>query len=166
RPTIIRPPKPGGLRIFLGTKPAVRLGQSGIVAAPLHLIDTDIAGDARAYRTLGLDAAPRRHRGMIGEQHVAYFAILVGTARSAQQGAVLSSMAEILRSYKAALPKSQTIVLRGALVILESPLRRGFGIQSVSLANKELVQTDRFTLNGTDADMPFPVAAIGSLIVA
>src|ERR1022692_3066255 len=67
RATIIRPPKPGGLRIFLGTKPAIRLGQGRIVAAPLHLVDADIASDARAYGKLGLDAAPGRHGGMIGE---------------------------------------------------------------------------------------------------
>jgi hypothetical protein len=55
------------LSIFLGTKPAIRFGQGRIVAAPLHLVDADIAGYARAYRKLGLDAAPGRHSGMIGE---------------------------------------------------------------------------------------------------
>src|ERR1700733_11909835 len=164
--TIIRPPKPRGLRVFLGTKPAIRLGQGGIVAAPLYLIDTDIAGDTRAYGKLALDAASRRHSGMIGEQDVPYRAILVRWARSAQQGAVLSSMSEFLRRHKAALPKSPAIIFRGRFVVLESPFRREFGIQSEPLANEQLVQTDGFAFNGADADMPFPVADVGAQILA
>lgn len=160
------PAEPGGLRIFLGTKPAIRLGQSRVVAAPLQLVDADIAGDARAHGKLGLDAAPGRHGGMIGEQHAANLAILVGSARSAQQGAVLSSMAEFPRSDKATLPKSEAIVFRSRFVILESPLRGGFRVQRVTLANQELVQTDGLALDGADAEMPFPVAGIGTQILA
>src|SRR5437762_2044559 len=70
-PTIVSFPEPGGLGVFLGTEPAIRFGQARITAARLQVIDADIAGDARAYRVLALDAAARRHVGIGGEHSFA-----------------------------------------------------------------------------------------------
>ena len=75
-------------------------------------------------------------------------------------------MAEFLRRYEAAFPKSQAVVFRSRFVVLESPVRRRFGFQGVTPANQELVQTDGFAFNGADADMPFPVVDIGTQILA
>src|SRR6202049_4238583 len=102
---IIGPSEPGGLGIVLGAEPAIRCCQRGITAAPLQVIDADISGEAGAGGKLSLDATPRRHRRLVRKQHRADLAILVSPARRAQQGAVLSPAAELMRGDKAAFPK-------------------------------------------------------------
>src|SRR5258708_32706866 len=103
-PAIIGPSESGRLGIILRTKPAVRFGQRGIAAAALQVIDTDIPGEAGAHGEFALDAATRGHRRLIRKQHRAYLAILVRPAPGAQQGAVLSAAANILRRDKTVLP--------------------------------------------------------------
>src|SRR4249919_1858324 len=102
-PAIVGLAESGGLGIVLGTEPAIRASQRGVGAARLHMINADIAGDTRAQGKFALDAAARRHHRLARKQHVTYFAILVGSARPADQGAVLSPGAKFLRRHKAAL---------------------------------------------------------------
>ena len=110
-PQLIRLAEAGGLRILLGAEPAIRLRHRRVAGASLQVIDADIAGDAGAHGELALDAAARRHRGILGEQHRADFAILVGPAGVAQQRAVLAAQPEFLGGNKAAFPESAPIVL-------------------------------------------------------
>src|ERR1700722_5532492 len=79
-PAIIGLAEAFGLRVFLGTEPAIRLGQGRVAAASLQMIDAPLPGQAGAHRQLALDAAARRHDGIVREQRRAYFAILVGPA--------------------------------------------------------------------------------------
>src|SRR5229473_2979707 len=152
-PAIICLSKSPGLGVFLGTEPAIRLRQCWITAASLQVIDAHIPGHAGAHGKLALDGAARRHGGIVGEQHPAYLAILVGSARSAQQGAVLSPVAEFLRRGKAAFPEPAATVLRTRFVLLEAAFFGGFQIRCKALADQELVQTDGFTFDGAEADM-------------
>ena len=55
--TIIRLAETGGLRIFLRTKPAIRLRQGRITATTLQVINAHISGDAGAHGEFALDAA-------------------------------------------------------------------------------------------------------------
>src|SRR5258705_2208346 len=56
-PAIVSLAKPGGLSVFLGAKPAVRLRYGGITPARLNVIDTDVTCQARALGQFCLDAA-------------------------------------------------------------------------------------------------------------
>src|SRR5260370_14179631 len=126
-PAIIGPSEPGGLGIVLGADPAIRFCQRGITAAPLQVIDADISGEAGAGGKLTLDAAIRRHRRLVRKQYRPNLAILVGPARRAQQGAVLSPAPEFLRGDKAAFPKPPPGVLFPGLLPLESSSPRRVG---------------------------------------
>src|SRR3954471_23390446 len=80
RSAIIGPAEPAGLRVFLGTEPAVRIAQPRVRAAGLQMIDAEIPGDAGADRELALDAATGRHHEIVGEYHLADLAVAVGAA--------------------------------------------------------------------------------------
>src|SRR6266850_3483646 len=156
-PAIISLAKPGGLRVFLGAKPAVRLRYGGITPARLNVIDTDVTCQARALGQFCLDAAGGWHRGFIRKQGFTELAVLIASAGRAQQGSGLFPMAEVLRSGKAAAPKTAKLVLRARLVFLESTLGVRFKIQRKTLAHQQLVQAGWFAVDGANADVPFGV---------
>src|SRR5712672_990430 len=156
-PAIISLAKPGGLRVFLGAKPAVRLRYGGITPARLNVIDTDVTCQARALGQFCLDAAGGWHRGFIRKQGFTQLAVLVASAGRAQQGSGLFPMAEVLRSDKAAPPKTAKLVLRVCLVLLEPTLGLRFNIQRKTLTHQQLVQAGCFAVGGAKADVPFRV---------
>src|SRR5579863_9575673 len=166
RPAIIRLAESGGLGVVFAAEPAVGAGQRRIAAADLQVIDADIAGDARAQGVLALDAAARRHRGLVGEDHLAYFAILVGATCTAKESTVLLSTAKLLWRDKAALPKPAAVVSCVGLVVLESASRGGFETDRKPLPDEKLVQTGGFTFDHATADMPLLVGGIGAQILA
>src|SRR5580698_3608086 len=120
---IIGPAVAGGLSGLLGTEPAIRFGQHRVVAASLQLIDPHIPGDAGANGQFALYAATRRHHGVVRKQHCAYLTVLVASAGTAQQRAVLLPPAEFRRGQKADLPQPAPMVLRVCLVALEPSSR-------------------------------------------
>ena len=117
-PTIVGPAEPGRLGVVLGTKPAVRIAQARIGTARLQMIDAEVPGDARADGVLALDVAARRHHEVIGEQGLADFAIAVGAACAAEQGAILLPGAELLGATKQPFQKPW----RSSLARASSPL--------------------------------------------
>src|SRR6266852_3400590 len=165
-PAIISLAKARGLRIFLGAKPAVRLGHGGVTPARLHVIDADVTCQAGALGKFCLDAAGGRHRGFIRKQGFPQLAVFIASAGRAQQGSGLFPMAEVLRSGKAASPKTAKLVLRARLVLLESTLGVRFKIQRKTLTHQQLVQTGWFAIDGANADVPFGVGFGWSQILA
>src|ERR1700686_5075122 len=118
------------------------------------MIDAHFPGQAGAQGQLALDAAARRHDGVVGKQHRAYLAILVSPAGIAQQGAVLLSPAEFLGRDEAAFPESAAIVLRAGLVVPEPAFGVGLEIQGKSLADVGGLQAGALAFDGANADMP------------
>src|SRR5258705_579188 len=84
-PAIISLAKPGGLRVFLGAKPAVRLRYGGITPARLNVIDTDVTCQARALGQFCLDAAGGWHRGFIRQKGFTQLAGLFAFSRPTPQ---------------------------------------------------------------------------------
>src|ERR1700686_4736201 len=118
------------------------------------MIDAHFPGQAGAQGQLALDAAARRHDGVVGKQHRAYLAILVSPAGIAQQGAVLLSPAEFLGRDEAAFPESAAIVLRAGLVVPEPASGVGLEIQSEALADGAAVQAGALPLDGANPHIP------------
>ncbi|OIQ66752.1 hypothetical protein GALL_516770 [mine drainage metagenome] len=130
------------------------------------MINPRIAGDTRPQGKLSLDAATRRHRGIFGEQNLAYLGFLVGPACPAQQGAVFSSTAKFLRRYEATLPEPSAVCPGIGFIRSELASCGGFGIQGKALADKELVQAGGFTLDRANAGMPPFVGGIRTEFLA
>src|SRR5262249_10650448 len=94
-------------------------GQAGIAAAPLQVIDAEVARNARAGGKLAFDAAGRRHRQLIGEQDGANLRIAIGPAGSAQQPRILLSRAKIRGICETASPEAAAILAGLGFIIPE-----------------------------------------------
>src|SRR5258707_5539723 len=101
-PAIISLAKPGGLRVFLGAKPAVRLRYGGITPARLHVIDTDVTCQARALGKFCLDAAGGWHPGFIRKKGCSQFPVLFPSSGGTQPSPRPFPMAEAFRVHQAA----------------------------------------------------------------
>ena len=130
------------------------------------MIDAEVPGDARADGVLALDVAARRHHEILGEQGLADFAVAIGAARGAEQGAVLLARAELARRDEAAFPQALAVVLGAGLVRLEAPGGGGFDIQGKAVADQQLAEARGLALDLAHADAPFLVGGIGTEIVA
>src|ERR1700722_8628342 len=125
------------------------------------MIDADIARDAGTQGVFALDAATRGHGRFEREENFADFAILVGAAGAAEQGAILMSSAEFLRGDKATHPQTPAIVPGGGFVLAEL-CRRGRGqIHGEASPDQELAQAHGFALSGANAEVPFFVGLVG-----
>ena len=130
------------------------------------MIDAEVPGDARADGVLALDVAARRHHEVVGEQGLADFAVAVGAACAAEQGAVLFPGAELVRRDEAAFPQSLAILLGAGLVGLEAAAGGGFDIEAESAADDHLAQARRLAFDLAGAEAPLLVGGIHAEIVA
>ena len=78
-----------------------------------------------------------------GNKRLADFAVAVGAARAAEQGAVLLADAELVRRDEAAFPQPLAVFLGAGLVGLEAPGGGGFDIQGKTLADQQLAEAGR-----------------------
>src|SRR2546430_17011149 len=99
------------------------------------MVDAEVPGDARADGVFALDVAARRHHEILGEQGLADFAVAIGAARGAEQGAIPLARAELVRRGEAAFPKPLGVVFGAGLVRLEAPAGRSFDIQAKAVAD-------------------------------
>src|ERR1700748_1831488 len=103
---------------------------------------------------------------MVGKQHGADLAVLVGPARAAQQRGVLLAVAEFLRADEAALPQAEASILGAGLIFHEARLARRLEIERKALGDHFLVQARRLAGHATDAEMPLPEILVRAMVVA
>ena len=92
----------------------------------------------------------------LGEQGGADFAVAVGAAGGAEQGAVLAAETELARRDEAAFPQTLLVVFGAGFVLLETSRCRGFDIQRKAVADQQLTECSRFALDLADAKVPLP----------